>query len=147
MEKLNFSVNIAAPREKVWKVLWDKKSYEQWTVPFSPGSTIETNWQEGSRVLFLDSTSKDGMVSEIATNKPNEVMTFRHLGMVINGKEDMESPEVKVWAGAEEKYTLEDGNGHTRLLVNVDIAEDHADFFRTAFPKALDIVKHLAESN
>ena len=48
MEKLKFSININAPREKVWDVLLGEKTYPQWTSVFSPDSisTAETDWQE-----------------------------------------------------------------------------------------------------
>ena len=36
-------------------------------------------------------------------------------------------------------------NGTTDLKVELDIAEDHAEFFNDAFPKALQKVKEIAE--
>lgn len=148
MKKLQFSINIAAPREKVWNILWTKSTYEEWTAPFNQGgSSVQTDWTEGGRVLFTDSAGKEGMVSEIAALKPNEYMSFRHLGMLNNGVEDLESPEVKEWAGAKENYSLKDVNGQTELTVDMDITEEHMDTFKEAFPKALNIVKNLSEAN
>jgi hypothetical protein len=55
MEKLNFSINISAPKDKVWQTLWDDASYREWTSAFAEGSYAETdNWKEGSEVKFLD---------------------------------------------------------------------------------------------
>jgi uncharacterized protein YndB with AHSA1/START domain len=69
MEKMNFSIDINAPKEKVWNVLWDDNSYRKWTSPFAEGSYAKTdNWKEGSKVLFLG-PSGDGMVSKVASNK------------------------------------------------------------------------------
>lgn len=63
MEKLHFSTNINAPREKVWDTLWNDNSYRKWTSAFMEGSYAETdNWKEGSKVLFL-SPGGDGMGS------------------------------------------------------------------------------------
>src|SRR5688572_26468739 len=96
MEKLNFSIDINAPREKVWKVLWDDSSYRKWTSVFMEGSCVETdNWKEGSKVLFLDGKGA-GMVSKVAVNKPNEYMSFEHLGEVKDGVEDTSSEKVRV---------------------------------------------------
>ena len=95
MEKINFATTINAPREKVWKVLWDDASYRNWTSVFTEGSYAKTdNWKEGSKVLFL-SPEGDGMVSKVASNKPNKFMSFEHLGVVKNGVEDTESESVK----------------------------------------------------
>ena len=146
MQKLNFSTSINAPKEKVWKTLWDDSSYRKWTSVFGEGSYADTDWKEGSKVLFLDGKG-EGMVSKIETNRPNEFMSFKHLGMVKNGVEDTESETVKGWAGALENYTLTEVNGTTELTVDMDITEDFQSYFTETFPKALEQVKVLSENN
>jgi len=147
MEKINFSTNINAPREKVWKVLWNDVSYREWTKPFAEGSYAETdNWKEGSKVLFLG-PGGDGMVSTVAKNKPNEYMSFKHLGVVKDGVEDTKSENVKGWAGAFENYRLTDENGKTKLEVEMDSTDEFKDYFLKAWPVALEKVKELAEKN
>ena len=37
MPALHFTVNINAPKEKVWETLWDDATYRQWTAAFHPG--------------------------------------------------------------------------------------------------------------
>ena len=144
MERKTFKITIDTPREKVWKVLWDEATYPVWTEAFSEGSRAETDWQEGSKVLFL-SSSGEGMVSRIQANQPYEFMSFEHLGEVKDGVEDTESEAVKKWAGAMENYSLEKVGEATELAVEMDIAEDHKDYFLTTWPKALEKVKKLAE--
>lgn len=146
MEKLNFKTSINAPKEKVWKTLWDDATYRKWTSAFSEGSHADTDWKEGSKVLFLDGKG-DGMVSRIETIRPDEFMSFRHLGEVKNGIEDTESDKVKGWAGALENYTLKEVNGTTELTVEMDMNEDFKDYFVGTFPKALEQVKILSETN
>ncbi len=147
MEKMNFSININAPKEKVWQVLWNDASYRKWTSAFMEGSYAKTdNWKEGSKVLFLD-PKDSGMVSTIVKNKPNEFMSFKHLGEVKNGVEDTSSDKVKGWAGAMENYTLKGINGKTELLIDMDVNDDFKDYFVNTWPKALDKVKELAEAN
>ncbi|MEI9912589.1 MAG: hypothetical protein WDO71_24880 [Bacteroidota bacterium] len=54
MQRINFSISINAPKEKVWQVLWNDSSYRQWTSAFSEGSYVVTdNWKEGTKILFL----------------------------------------------------------------------------------------------
>ena len=147
MEKINFSTRINAPREKVWKVLWNDDSYRRWTSVFAEGSYAETdNWKEGSKVLFL-SPGGDGMVSKVASNKENAFMSFEHLGVVKNGVEDTESESVKGWAGARENYTLTEENGKTKLAVDLESTDEFKDYFIKTFPVALEKVKELAEKN
>ncbi|HEU4471655.1 MAG TPA: SRPBCC domain-containing protein [Flavisolibacter sp.] len=145
MERKTFRIVIDAPREKVWSLLWNHETYPVWTRPFCEGSHARTDWQKGSRVYFLWS-EKDGMISSVAENIPNEFMSFRHLGSLKEGVEDFDGPEVKPWAGAMENYTLRTVGNGTELAVDMDIHEKHEEYFNTTWPKALEKVKELAES-
>lgn len=145
MEKLQFSSMINAPKEKVWNPLWQDETYRKWTSVFSPSSHAQSDWKEGSKILFLDGNGS-GMVSQIAANRPNEFMSFKHLGEVKNGVEDTESEKVSAWAGAFENYTLVEADGGTMLVVDIDMNEEYKDMFMGLFPKALEQVKLLSES-
>lgn len=147
MEKIRFATQINAPKEKVWSVLWNDASYREWTSAFTAGShAITDNWKEGSKVLFLDPNGR-GMVSIVAQNKPNEYMSFRHIGEVKDGKEDTTSDAVKAWAGSHENYSISETDGKTELVVDMDITEEFKDMFTKIWPRALENVKKLAESN
>jgi hypothetical protein len=146
MQTQEFKISITAPREKVWKVLWDDKSYRAWTSVFSEGSHVETDWKKGSKVLFVDDKGA-GMVSAIRENIPNEFMSFEHLGMVKDGVEDTTSQEIKEWSGAMENYRLTNNGNNTELVVHVDVADKWKDYFVKTFPLALEKVKELAEKN
>jgi len=144
MEKINFSIDINAPKEKVWNVLWNDESYRKWTTPFAEGSYAKTdNWKEGSKVLFLGPGGGGGMVSKVATNKKNEFMSFEHLGVVKDGIEDTESDSAKSWAGARENYRLTDNNGKTKLAIDMDSTDEFKDYFLKTWPVALEKVKEL----
>lgn len=145
MKTLHFSITINAPREKVWSVLWEDATYRKWTSVFSEGSYAVSDWKEGSKILFL-SPSGEGMHSIIAKKIPNALMSFKHLGVVKDGKEQPPDAATGNWAGAVEEYTLKENNGGTLLLVDMDTEETHQDYFTNTFPKALNKVKELAES-
>ena len=145
MEKLNFKTVIDASPEKIWKILWSDDTYRKWTSAFSEGSFAQTDWKQGSKVLFLDGSGQ-GMVSRIAENRPNEYMSIEHLGEVKDGVEDTTSDRVKAWAGAHENYTLKKVNGKTELSIDMDITDEYKDMFTQIWPKALENVKNLAEN-
>src|SRR5437868_14316853 len=117
MEKLHFKTLINAPQEKVWDVLWGSLTYPMWTSVFAEGSSVETDWKEGSKVLFLDGKGH-GMVSTIAKKTPKEFMSFKHLGTVNNGVENVDSEQNKEWAGWLENYTLKTVEGKTDLTID-----------------------------
>ncbi len=146
MEKINFSININAPKERVWKTLWDDATYTKWTSFFAEGSHAVTDWNEGSKVLFLDG-KRSGMVSKIESKKPNEFISFQHFGEVKDGVEDTTSEKVKGWAGALESYSLKEINGKTTLTVDMDVVDEYKDFFLKTFPNGLQQVKLLSENN
>ena len=144
MEKQTFKILIDASPSRVWEILLGEKTYPEWTSIFCEGSMVETDWQEGSKTLFLDG-NRNGMVSVIARNIQNEFLSIKHLGEVKNGVEDTESESVKKWAGCFENYTLKSADGLTELIIDIDITEEFKDYFINTWPKALDKVKDLAE--
>lgn len=148
MDKLQFEIEIDAPVEKVYQVMLDKPTYEEWTSAFSPGSTFEGSWEEGSKILFVgfdENGQKGGMVSRIEKNIPNEFLSIEHLGVIAHGKEDLESPEVLDWAGAHENYTFVEKGDNTLLKIDLDSNEEFASYFEGTWPKALDILKEICE--
>ncbi len=142
--KLEFKISINAPAEKVWQKLWDKESYKTWTNPFCEGSYYEGEMQLGNRIHFL-SPSGEGMYSDVAFLKENEIAIVKHIGAV---KDDQEMPmdeETEKWTGCFEIYKLKEENGKTNLTVEVDSVEKYADYMNQTFPKALEKLKEIAE--
>jgi hypothetical protein len=146
MKKVRFNISINAPREQVWKILWEDASYRKWTRVFHEGSYAVTDWKKGSKVLFL-SPDGEGMVSVIEEIRPDEYMSIKHLGMVKNGVEDLDSEETFKWSGAHENYTLKGMNGKTELIIDMDTTEDYFEYFSKIWPEALKIIKALSENN
>ncbi len=142
MQTKTFTISINAPQEKVWEILWNDETYRQWTSVFSEGSYAVSNWQQGSKVQFL-SADGGGMHSIIERLVPNEVMSFRHRGEI---KEGVEQPPSPSWDGATETYMLAQEGTGTRLTVQVDMLEDHANYFEQTFPDALQKVAELAQA-
>ncbi len=149
MEHMNFEIDINAPKEKVWSSLWEDANYRYWTSAFAADSQAVTdNWKQGTKVLFTDGKGS-GMVSTVVENRPNEYMSFRHLGEVKDGVEDISSEAIAQWAGAMENYTLTETDNGTHLLVEMsgNISGEFKEYFEQTWPKALAKLKEVAESN
>ena len=108
MEKIEFKKEVKASAEKVWDILLGKDTYPKWTSVFADGSSVETDWEKGSRAIFGDGTG-NGMVSRIEENIPFKFLSINHLGEIKDGKEDLD----KNWGDAYENYTLTEKDGHT----------------------------------
>ena len=87
------------------------------------------------------------MLAEIAENRPNEFISIRHIGMIVNGAEDTESDAVRAWTPAFENYTFAEVDGGTRLVVDQDVTDAFEDDMRDAWPKALRCLKAICEAN
>jgi uncharacterized protein YndB with AHSA1/START domain len=148
MEKLNFNIEINAPKEKVWDTMLEDKTYRQWTEVFMPGSHYVGDWNKGSKILFLapdDKGKLGGMVSRIKENRKYDYVSIEHLGVVSDGKEDTTSEAGKSWAGALENYTFTHKNGKTEVLVEMDTTEEYKDMFNDMWQKALKKLKEISE--
>jgi hypothetical protein len=149
MPKRYYSIEINAPKEKVWQAMLDDKPYREWTSAFNPGSYYKGDWSKGSKMLFLgpDPTTGEegGMVSRIAENKQYEYISIEHRGIVHRGVEDTTSDEAKKWAPAFENYTLKDKGSKTEVLVDMDVDEKEAATFDRMWPEALKRLKEIAE--
>lgn len=141
ISRLHFSVDIKAEKTRIWEALWEDSAYRDWTSLFSEGShAITENWKEGSKVHFLG-PDKSGIYSIIETHIPNKKMAFRHIGKVQNGKEQALDEETKQWSGTLEVYTLNEGTNSITLKVEIDVLEEHLEFMKDIFPKALQRIK------
>lgn len=145
MQRLNFSVEIDAPKEKVWQVLWNDETYRQWTSAFCEGSYMVGDLKEGGRIHFL-APDGQGMYSDVENLVENEFVSFKHIGELKDKTELPLNDETKKWSGCYENYGLKESNGVTTLSVGIDAVEAYLDFFNEKMPLALANVKNLAET-
>jgi uncharacterized protein YndB with AHSA1/START domain len=147
IERLHFSININATKEKVWNTLWEKDSYKTWTLPFGEGSYYSGDLGPNARIHFL-MPDGNGMYSDVVFFKENELVVFKHIGDVSNFQEQEINEETKHWTGAFEIYRLVEINANTtELEVEVDVTDPHIEFMKKRFPKSLEKVKELSETN
>lgn len=152
MIRKSYTIDIEAPVEKTFDLmlgLSNKSSYEQWTAEFNPTSTIEGNWEQGSKMLFVgtdENGNRGGMVSRIAAHIPNEYISIEHYGILDGTNEIVEGPQVDEWAGGLENYRFEQIGTITKVRVEVDTTEGFADYFDSTYPKALQKLKGIVEA-
>jgi uncharacterized protein YndB with AHSA1/START domain len=141
--KLQFDTQINAPVQSVWDTMLQDKTYRLWTHAFCPGSYFEGDWSAGSDIRFIalnEKGEKQGMYSRIAQAQPLQFIGIEHLGEIVN---DEHKPSA--WAGARETYTFAAQGGGTLLKVECDTADEYVSYMREAWPKALALLKQIAE--
>jgi uncharacterized protein YndB with AHSA1/START domain len=152
MEKLQFSTRINAPVQTVWSTMLGDATYREWTSVFHEGSYYEGDWNQGSEIRFLgpdETGSLGGMLATVEESRPNEFVSLRYLGQIVDGVNDTSSDEAKSIAGTHENYTFRQSDGKTVLDVEIDVDADSDDefvqMFNDLWPKALDKLKAICE--
>lgn len=141
INRLKISINTNIKKETIWKALLNENAYRQWAGIFFDGSYVVTdNWKEGSIVHFLG-RNQIGIYSRIKKHIPNEVIIFKHIGNVVDGKEQPIDDETKKWSGSTEMYTLTEGKDTNTFAVEIVVMEEYLEFMTKTFPKALEKVK------
>ncbi|HET8854878.1 MAG TPA: SRPBCC domain-containing protein [Salinimicrobium sp.] len=147
MKRKQYQSTLETSPEHLWEILWGNDTYPEWTSVFAEGSKAESDWQEGSRIKFLNADN-EGMIAVIEKRKEPEIMNFRHIGMIDkDGHEDLESEKVKAFAGASENYTLRKKNGKTELTVEMDVDNEYEDYFDSTWPKVFEILRTLSSKS
>ncbi|MFP5222125.1 MAG: SRPBCC family protein [Acidobacteriota bacterium] len=143
--QLTKSIEIHAPRARVWNVLLQDEFTRIWYAEFGEGSQAETDWKAGSTIHFKDK-SGNGLVSKVLDNREFEVISIEHQAVIINGREDFESDDAKKWKGCRETYTLSEERGVTTLHIEQEMPEEYLESFPALWDNALAKIKELAEN-
>lgn len=142
MNEVQFTVEINAPKEKVWDTLWQDETFRDWAGLIDPGTYMRGVLKEGSEVEFISAENGYGVTSLVEKLVEGEILLLRHhADTQDSGKEDRE----KQWTGGAESYTLSEKNDTTTLTVAFDVPSELEEMFNDLYPKALNRVKQLAE--
>lgn len=140
---MQFSIEISAPKAKVWDTLWQDKTFRDWAGLIDPGTYMTGELKQGNEVQFISAENGYGVTSLVAKLVPGEYLLLKHQADTQNtGTRE----RAKEWTGGEESYQLTEKNGTTILTATFGVPPEMEDYFKTNYPKALDRVKVLAES-
>ena len=146
MVKQIFQAKIKAAKKKVWQTMLDKPTYEKWTKAFSPNSTFDGDWSEGSAMRFWDPGYGGGTKALVEKVEPFKLLRMRHVAMIVaDSSEDTESSEAKKLIGTLEQYRFSESKGVTLLTVDIEAHEDYTAMFADGWDKALEVLKELCE--
>lgn len=141
LQRLEFSIDIKSSKENIWKALWEDQYYRAWIGVFAEGSYyVADNLSEGNTIMFLG-PDKNGIHSIIEKSIPQNVIHFKHIGAVVEGKEQPLDDQARKWTGATEHYSLHEGTDGIKLVIQIDILDEHLEFMSGKFPEALQKIK------
>lgn len=142
MPTMNFSTQIKASKEKVWRTLWDDQTMREWTGIIDEGTYMKGELKEGNQVEFISAVNGYGVTSLVEKLVPNEYILFRQ---IMDTKESGAEERDKEWTGGRESYTLTEKDGVTTLTGELDVPTELTEIFQDRYPKALARVKEMAE--
>ncbi len=145
MINLNYSIEIDAKKEHVWKIMIGKDTYQKWTKAFSSGSTFVGEWKQGETILFFD-PNLGGTKAVLEIFNPYDEILAKHVSMVDKDMNENNEDEVsKKWIGSTERYRFTQSGKKTKLDIEITTDETFTEMFNTGWPKALENIKSLCE--
>lgn len=142
MKEMQFRVEINASKERVWDILWQDETFRQWASIIDPETYMVGELKEGNEVQFISSASGYGVTSLVEKLTPGEFLLLRHSA---DTQEEGKRERAQEWTGGAESYSLAEKDGATTLTVAFDVPPEQKEYFKANYPKALELVKVLAE--
>ena len=142
MIKIRLERDFNVAPELLWELVVDPDHYRFWAESFSEGSTFYGEWTKGSKIRFVgedENGLENGMISEIAESRWPEFISIKHVGLVMGGVDDYDSPTAREWTPALENYTFtskEDGT--CTFEVEQDVPEEEAEEFKANWENSFD---------
>ena len=65
MQKMQFSIEIEAPREKVWQTLWEDKTFRDWGGIIDEEQYMVGKIAEGSEIQFIGKSARLALFGEL----------------------------------------------------------------------------------
>lgn len=146
MKKLEFKIDIAASRQKVWDSMLQPESFKKWVAASWPGSYYDGNWKKGESIRFLSPTG-GGTLAAIQELRPQEYILAKHVAVINgDGTEDRDSDVAKGWVGTTESYTFTEKNGKTEVKVEINTSPEWESMFSDGWPDGLAKLKEITEA-
>src|SRR5437868_4049425 len=137
MEKLEFEIDIAASKQKVWDTMFNPETYKEWVNVSWPGSYYEGTWKQGENLRFI-SPGQGGTLATLVECRPYEFILAKHIAVInADGSEDRNSDVAKGWIGTTESYAFTGSNGKTELKTWMNTSPEWAKMFTDGWSRAL----------
>lgn len=143
MKEMQFVVEIHALREKVWNTLWQDETFREWAGIIDPGTYMVGELKQGNEVQYISGNGY-GVTSLVEVLQPDEFLLLKHSA---DTQDEGKRERANEWTGGKESYRLTEKDGAVMLVATVDVPLEMEDYFATNYPKALELVKVLAEES
>jgi uncharacterized protein YndB with AHSA1/START domain len=139
VEKDNFtkSIRINASLKYIWNIVLNPDN--QWGLAFGGGATAETDWKEGSPIIWRDIQNNIGANGIVEVHQPEEYLQLHYY-------DDVEPKPGATLGHYYEKFSIVADKDQYILSVEVGkIAKSDVPSHQTMWDRAISIIKELAE--
>lgn len=133
------TAEINAGKENVWDILTNSELTSKWAGAFGEGVYVETDWKQGSQVLWKDKTGDTGARGIVTTHQPQSKL-------VVSFFDEIESMDGEVPGEYSENYSLSEKDGKTILHFEAGpLSLMHVKSHSELWDKAVVLIKEMAE--
>lgn len=131
------SIRIRASLKDIWDIVLHPD--HQWGLAFGDGTITETDWKEGSSIIWRDAENNIGANGIVEVHQPEEYLQLHYY-------DDLEPKPEATLGDYYEKFRLVSGEKENVLSVEIGkIAKSDTPMFEEMWDKAINIIKELAE--
>jgi uncharacterized protein YndB with AHSA1/START domain len=133
------SISISTSPEKVWQLLVNPKLISEWASAFSEGTYVESDFHDGSSVVWKTKDGERGAVGKVTERKDEKMLEISYY--------DELNPDFNSPPGAyKETFTLSNAKENTILSIKAGpLADEHFKAHEPLWINALDKLKAFAE--
>ena len=139
MEKESFtkSIRINAGLEDIWNIVLNPDN--QWGLAFGGGATAETDWKEGSTIIWRDLQNNIGANGIVEVHQPEEYLQLHYY-------DDVKPRPQDTLGDYYEKYSVVPDKKENILSIEIGkIAKSDIPLHQAMWDEAINIIKKLAE--
>jgi uncharacterized protein YndB with AHSA1/START domain len=139
VEKDSFtkSIRINASLKDIWNIVLNPDN--QWGLAFGGGATAETDWKEGSPIIWRDTQNNIGANGIVEAHRPEEYLQLHYY-------DDVEPKPEATLGDYYEKFTIVPGKDEYMLSMEIGkIAKRDIPSHQKMWDRAISIIKELAE--
>src|SRR5687768_4584167 len=133
------TVNIAAPAAAVWELLVNPELAARWAEAFSEGTYVESDFGQGSKVIWKDKEGNTGAKGVVMLRREMELLEVAFY-------DDVNADDHQPTGQYRERFALSSEKGKTRLSISAGpLPEEHYKIHEPLWTAALEKIKTLAE--
>lgn len=138
-ESFSKSIRIHAGADQIWNIILNPNN--QWGLAFGGGATAETDWNEGSAIIWRDLSGHIGASGIVEVHEANKYLQLHYY-------DDVQPAPGSTLGEYYEKYTVVPEDGESVLSIEVGkIAKRYVAHHQEMWEDALKIIKDLAEKH